>query len=641
MPGYRLPRVDTHVLWAALPALLSLLVARPAEAVFTNGKLQIVHLDAGQGDGAVLITPGGQVALFDEGTNFTVGTSGPSCARVLSELQALGVTHVDLHFASHYHADHIGCITGLTGITIDAGWDRAQSYTSATYTAYTNYLGTKRHTVTKSQVWTLDSLSAHPVTIKCIAFGGDGITTSDENSKCAVYKISYGEFDEEIGGDLTGYPSGTSSSNTNIETKVGPQVGKVEVYKVHHHGSAYASYDDWLNATQPKIGIVSCGTGNTYGHPTFAALNRLHNHGVHTYWTEQGSGAAPTAGWDKVANGQIAIYAVWQPGGIDSILAAPAIADTFSNSGTAVDAIAPLVALVTPNGGETLAAGGSAPINWTATDNVGVTTVDVDYSTDEGDSWTNVVAGAPNTGSLTWNVPNLPTSFALVRVTAHDGAGNTGVASSGGDFTIADLTAPVVAVTTPHAGDSYLTSSQQSVTWTASDNVGVDSVNVDYSVNGAGGPWQPVEHGLANSGTVQWTLPDAPTDSALVMVTAFDHALNQSSGTNDGLFQIQQDLTGVGGGVARFALYPAVPSPSVGGTQLRFSLATPGPAALEVFDLAGRLVWSLNQASLGAGEHAINWPAVSDRGVPVGAGIYFVRLSSRQRNTTIKFILLR
>lgn len=303
----------------------------PARAVFTNGKLQVIHLDAGQGDGAFIITPGGQVALVDEGTNFTAGTSPPSCSRVLSELQALGVTHVDLHFASHYHADHIGCITSLTGITIDQGWDRGESYTTATYTNYVNYLGGKRHTLTKGRVFTLDSLSAHPVTITCVALAGDGITTSDENSKCLVLKVSYGEFNEVFGGDLTGYPSGTSSSNTNIETKVGSQVGKVEVYKVHHHGSAYCSYDDWLNATQPKVGVISCGTGNSYGHPTAAALTRLHNHSVRTYWTELGSGATPNPAWDKVANDQIKIYAVWQPGGVDSILA-PGIADTLTNS---------------------------------------------------------------------------------------------------------------------------------------------------------------------------------------------------------------------------------------------------------------------------------------------------------------------
>ncbi|HET7224310.1 MAG TPA: FlgD immunoglobulin-like domain containing protein [Candidatus Eisenbacteria bacterium] len=347
LPDPLRPRVRVAIV---LGLALSAAVAAHAAPVL-NGKLQVVHLDAGQGDGAVLITPGGQVALIDEGTNFTVGTSGPSCARVLSELQALGVTHVDFHFASHYHADHIGCITSLTGITIDQGWDRAQSYSSQTYTNYVTYLGAKRHTLAKGQVFTLDSLSAHPVTITCVALAGDGITTSDENSKCVVLKVSYGEFDEVFGGDLTGYPSGTSSSNTNIETQVGPQVGKVEVYKVHHHGSAYGSWNDWLNATQPKIGIVSCGTGNTYGHPTADALGRLHAHGVRTYWTETGSGVAPDPSWDKVANGPIRIDATWEAGGVDSVIA-NGVADTLTNSGaiapTAVGAPPQLLALERP-----------------------------------------------------------------------------------------------------------------------------------------------------------------------------------------------------------------------------------------------------------------------------------------------------
>ena len=623
-----------------MSAVVLLLAVRPAQAVFTNGRLQVVHLDAGQGDGAVIITPGGQVALIDEGTNFTVGSSPPSCARVLSQLQALGVNHVDFHFASHYHADHIGCITALTGITIDAGWDRGQSYSSSAYTSYAAYLGAKRHTLTKGQVFTLDSLSAHPVTITCVALSGDGITTSDENAKCLILKVSYGNFDEVFGGDLAGYPGGSSSSNTNIETRVGPQVGPVEVYKVHHHGSAYGSYDDWLNATKPKVGIVSVGTGNTYGHPTSAALTRLHNHGVRTYWTEQGSGVAPNPAWDKVANDAIRIYAVWQPGGVDSVLAA-GIADTLTNSGTALDQTAPLVAVLSPNGGETVAAGSVASVSWSASDNVAVSTVDVDVSMDGGTTWSSVAAGVANTGSASWNVPNTPTVTALARVTAHDASGNSGTAASASDFTIADQTSPLVTLTSPNGGEHFPASSSQSVTWTASDNVGVDSVNVDFSIHGAAGPWQPIQHGLPNVGSLSWTVPNTPSDSAAILVTAFDHAQNQGGDPSDGVFQIESNVTAVESAVPQFALHPAVPSPTRGKTQLRFSLAVAGPVQLDVIDLAGRRVWSAAQPSLDAGEHSIVWPGLREGGSPAGTGIYFVRLASREKSVTIKLVLLR
>ena len=619
---------------------VAILSNRAAAAPILNGKLQIIHLDAGQGDGAVIITPGGQVVLIDEGTNFTAGTSPPSCSRVLSELQSLGIDHVDLHFASHYHADHIGCITSLTGITIDQGWDRGQSYSSGTYTSYVSYLGAKRHTLIKGRVFMLDSLAAHPVRITCVALGGDGIATSDENSKCLVLKISYGEFDEVFGGDLTGYPSGTSSSDTNIETQVGPQVGKVEVYKVHHHGSKYGTWDDWLNATTPKVGIVSCGTGNGYGHPTPDALTRLHNHSVRTYWTETGTGVAPNPTWDKVANNMIRINAVWQPGGVDSIIA-PGIADTLTNSGTAVDGTPPVVSLASPNGGETVAAGGTANINWSASDNVSVTTVDLDYTLNDGASWSGIVAGIANSGTYSWSVPNTPSAACRVRVTAHDGAGNAGSAISASVFAITDQTAPLAQVVQPNGGESYAGGSPQVIVWNASDNVGVDSVNVDYSLNGSGGPWTPVAHGLPpNPDSLSWTTPDASSDSALVRVAAFDHALNQTSASSAAYFHVSRSPAGVGGETnpTVFALYRPVPNPGRREVALRFALPSAGAANVDVIDVTGRRIWATHLRELSAGDHMVRWDGHFADGRRAPAGTYFVRLEAASGRRTTRFV---
>jgi beta-lactamase superfamily II metal-dependent hydrolase len=67
-----------------------------------NGKLQIHYMDVGQGDGAVLISPLGEVVLFDDGVL-------NQCGKPIGYLQSLGITKIDYHIASHYHADHIGC----------------------------------------------------------------------------------------------------------------------------------------------------------------------------------------------------------------------------------------------------------------------------------------------------------------------------------------------------------------------------------------------------------------------------------------------------------------------------------------------------------------------------------------------------
>ena len=69
-----------------------------------NGKLQIHFMDVGQGDGVVLISPGGETVLFDDGVK-------GNCDKPLSYLQQRGVKKIDYHITSHYHADHIGCAT--------------------------------------------------------------------------------------------------------------------------------------------------------------------------------------------------------------------------------------------------------------------------------------------------------------------------------------------------------------------------------------------------------------------------------------------------------------------------------------------------------------------------------------------------
>lgn len=293
-----------HTSWSSVTALAVAvaitLAPAAAFAIAGNGKLQIHHMKIGQGDGTLLISPNGQTALFDDGV-YT------NCTFIKSYLQGLGITSVDYHFLSHYHADHLGCIDDLAavGITIaTAGYDRGNSYSSGTYTSYVNTLGAKRLTIAKNQVVTLDAGAANPVLVKCVDLNGAGVYSvsgSDENAKSAVYKVSYGSFDEVIGGDLTG------TTTTDVETTVGPEVGDVEIYKVHHHGSTYSSNDNFLAAITPEVGIIMCGDGNTYGHPTVAALTRLHNHGTKTYWTETGAGATPDPAWDKVANGNVSV----------------------------------------------------------------------------------------------------------------------------------------------------------------------------------------------------------------------------------------------------------------------------------------------------------------------------------------------
>ena len=317
------PSLSKRLLVAVFVIALAALSAQSAVAAIGNGKLQIHHIDVSQGDGILIISPQGQLAMVDDGT-YT------NCSLFVNYIKGLGITSFDYNFASHHHADHIGCLDDLiaAGVVLNiAGYDRGYSYSSQSYTDYVNALGSKRQTMAKNQTITLDAGSANPVSVKCVDLNGAGVYPvggSDENSKSMVLKITYGNFDEVMGGDLTG------GSSNDVETTVGPEVGDVEVYKVHHHGSSTSSNDNWLNAITPEVGVICVGS-NSYGHPTSSALTRLHNHNVKTYWTETGSGAAPTQGWDKVG-GTIIIEA--DPGaGAAYTVKGNGFTDTYYNSG--------------------------------------------------------------------------------------------------------------------------------------------------------------------------------------------------------------------------------------------------------------------------------------------------------------------
>jgi len=262
--------------------------------------LKIDFMDVGQGDGAVLVSPGGESVLFDDGRY-------RFCDKPLRTLRHLGLDHIDYLIASHYHADHIGCTQDvLEQFPLrKAAYDRGGSYPGAVYDGYVQAVGILRHTATKGQIITLDAASPKPVRIQIAALDGNGIQTTNENDLSLVSVVHYGNFDAEIGGDLSGVATG---DYLDIESGVAPSVGQVEVYKVHHHCSRYSTNGNWLDVTRPEVGIVSDGDGNTFGHPTAECLERLHEAGVKVFWTERGQGAEPEPGLDTVC-GNIVVTA--------------------------------------------------------------------------------------------------------------------------------------------------------------------------------------------------------------------------------------------------------------------------------------------------------------------------------------------
>jgi pimeloyl-ACP methyl ester carboxylesterase len=96
------------------------------------------------------------------------------------------------------------------------------------------------------------------------------------------------------------------------------------------------------------------------------------------------------------------------------------------------------------------------------------------------------------------------------------------------------------------------------------------------------------------------------------------------------------------GAGARAALRLEVfPNPVRGDVSIRFSVPQEQPAELAVFDVTGRLVWSLPRRRMGPGLEATVWNGRDRTGRPVATGIYFVRLKTDSESRVGRVALVR
>jgi hypothetical protein len=185
-----------------------------------------------------------------------------------------------------------------------------------------------------------------------------------------------------------------------------------------------------------------------------------------------------------------------------------AISD-MSNANFTISA-APTLTVTSPNGGENWCALSNHNITWTSTGSIA--NVKLEYSTNSGSDWISIIASTSNDGTESWLVPNTPTSGALVKVSESA----TGIPSdvSNAVFTIAPQ---VITVTAPNGGENWQAGTSHNITWTSSCFTG--TVKIEYSTN-YGLSWNSVVTSTANDGTHSWVVPNTPSDSCLVRVSA-------------------------------------------------------------------------------------------------------------------------
>jgi hypothetical protein len=195
--------------------------------------------------------------------------------------------------------------------------------------------------------------------------------------------------------------------------------------------------------------------------------------------------------------------------------------------------VRPIVTVISPNGGERLVGSDTTQIQWSSKFVPPTLKVQIDYSTDAGNTWipiaTNLTTNnLPGTNSLAWIIPSASSTVALMRVKL--------IGSSINDVSDAYFTmqpTPNVHLLTPNGGEQLFVGEKETVSWTT---ITTDYLHLDYSTDG-GSTWTDIVNRVpAYVGSFDWVVPPTVTTTAIVRATNVERPrfVDQS----DGLFSI-------------------------------------------------------------------------------------------------------
>jgi len=253
------------------------------------------------------------------------------------------------------------------------------------------------------------------------------------------------------------------------------------------------------------------------------------------------------------------------------------------------------VTLTSPNGGESIEAGTVHNITWNS--GGAVTWVRLEYSTDGGSAWTDIVAGTPDDGVFEWTVDAPYSDNCLVRV------------SKSSD--------PVVNDSSDWAFSIY-----EVVDW-----LSISPMSGDVSVGSRASL-------LVMFDSVGLTNGDYYAD---IVVT--------SNGGDPVVVPVVMHVSATGvdelGEPEAFVIRGVSPNPFNPVTTIAYGLPRDADVRLAVYDVRGRLVRTLVDEHVAAGDRTVVWDGRDERGREVGSGVYFCLMEADGHGDAAKMVLMK
>ena len=90
-----------------------------------------------------------------------------------------------------------------------------------------------------------------------------------------------------------------------------------------------------------------------------------------------------------------------------------------------------------------------------------------------------------------------------------------------------------------------------------------------------------------------------------------------------------------------FTVLPAYPNPFNPSTTITYGLENDSKVSIQIFDLAGQLISTLQDNNQLQGWHSIVWNGTNKEGTQVPAGIYISKITSNNTTKTTKLMLIK
>lgn len=195
---------------------------------------------------------------------------------VVGFLKQKGVKKLDYVIVSHYDSDHLSGVVGVL-YAIPCGQVLApEDYGADTqiYDSFRKVCKEKELAVSYPQLeeeFTFADSSFRVVSPASYEY-------EDGNSNSLGIRLEYGDNSFLICGDCT------EESEQDL-LYLGVDV-KSDVFAANHHGSRYSNSQEFLEAVDPASVVISCGKGNSYGHPDASVLLAIQKLGADLYRTD-------------------------------------------------------------------------------------------------------------------------------------------------------------------------------------------------------------------------------------------------------------------------------------------------------------------------------------------------------------------